>query len=109
MADQRAIIDGVQPTVSTVVDSYTSPLNGGGTRIIAFTASLVASGTETYRVFVGATAVVAKEIVPATRISGPNNDSPLELMNHFIPAGDKLFVQVSTGTTISFRASGIEF
>ena len=108
MAINKTLIDGVQPTVATAVDSYTSPSNGAGTRIIAFTASLV-TGTETYRVFVGASAATASEVIPEVSISGPGSDSPLELMNHLIPAGQKLFVQVSTGTTISFRATGIEF
>ena len=108
MALNKVLIGGVQPTVTTAVDSYTSPPNGGGTRIVAFTASLV-SGSETYRVFVGASATTAKEIIPAVGLSGPDNDSPLGLVNHFIPAGEKLFVQVSTGTTIAFRATGIEF
>ena len=108
MAINKALIDGVQPTVSTAVDSYTSPANGAGTRIVAFTASL-AAGSETYRVFVGAAATTSKEIITATGIAGPGKDSPLELINHLIPPGDKLFVQVSTGTTISFRATGVEF
>lgn len=108
MATEKTLIDGVQPTVSAPVDSYTSPANGGGTRIISFTASLV-TGTETYRVFVGTTAITAKEIIPATTITGPNDDTPLGLINHRIPPSSKLFVQSSTGTTISYRASGIEF
>ena len=108
MAINITIIDGAQPAGTSAVDSYTSPANGGGTRIVAFTASLI-TGTETYRVFVGTTAIAAKEIIPATRISGPGKDSPLELVSHLIPAGSKIFVQVSTGTTISFRATGIEF
>ena len=108
MATNKALIDGIQNSVNTAVDMYTSPANGGGTRITAFTASLD-TGTETYRVFVGLTAVAAKEIIQAVAITGPDQDSPLELVNHFIPAGDKIFVQVSTGSTIVVRASGIEF
>lgn len=108
MATNKALIDGVQNSVNTAVDLYTSPASGGGTRIVAFTASLD-TGTETYRVFVGATAAAAKEIIQAVAIAGPDQDSPLELINHFIPAGDKIFVQVSTGSTIVVRASGIEF
>ena len=108
MATNKALIDGVQNSVNTAVDMYTSPASGGGTRIIAFTASLD-TGTETYRVFIGATAVAAKEIIQATAVAGPGQDSPLELINHFITPGDKIFVQVSTGSTIVVRASGIEF
>lgn len=108
MAINKALIDGVQNSVNTAVDMYTSPANGNGTRITAFTASLDADA-ETYRVFIGATAVAAKEIIQSTSIAGPGQDSPLELINHFITPGDKIFVQVSTGTTIVIRASGIEF
>lgn len=109
MAKEVTLIDGVQPSGTSAVDSYTSPPEGKGTRIISFTASKVAAGTANYRVFIGATAVVAKEISPATPISGPDSDTPLGLITAFIPAGQKLFVQVSTGSTIAFRASGLEF
>jgi hypothetical protein len=108
MATNKALIDGVQNSVNTAVNLYTSPANGGGARIIAFTASLD-TGSETYRVFVGSSAVAAKEIIQAVAIAGPGQDSPLELINHFVPAGDSIFVQVSTGSTIVIRASGIEF
>jgi hypothetical protein len=108
MATNVTLIDAVQPTVTTAVDSYTSPANGGGTRIVALTASLT-TGTETYRIFVGASATNATEIVPTRSITGPDSVSPFEVINHIIPAGQKLFVQVSTGTTITFRATGIEY
>lgn len=107
MATIVEIIDGVQNTVNTAVDMYTSPAAGGGTRITAFTASLI-TGTETYRVFIGATAIAAKEIIPATGIRGPDNDSPLGIIGHLVPAGEKIFVQISTGTTITVRATGTE-
>ena len=108
MAVNQTLIDGIQPGVTTAVNAYTSPANGGGTRIIAFTASIV-TGTETYRVFVGTSASTATEIIPETSIAGPGKDTPLELISHLIPAGSSLFVQVSTATTIAFRATGIEF
>ena len=108
MATNETLIDGVQNSGTAADDLYTSPVNGGGTRIIAFTASLDV-GTGTYRVFIGLTAVAAKEIIQATPIRGPDQDSPLELINHFIPPGQKIFVQVSTGSTITDRATGIEF
>jgi len=108
MAVNVTLIDGVQPAVTTAVDSFTSPDNGAGTRIIAFTASLI-TGTETYRVFIGDAATAENEIIPATSLGGPAKDSPLELINHLIPAGEKMFVQVSTGSTISFRATGVNF
>ena len=108
MANNVILISGVQPTTTSAENVYTSPANEGGTRIVAFTASLV-TGSETYRVFVGASAIDATEIIPATGLTGPDNDSPFGLINHLILPGESLFVQVSTGTTIAFRATGIAF
>lgn len=107
MATIIAIIDGVQNTVNTAVDMYTSPAAGGGTRITSFTASLI-TDTHTYRVFIGATAIAAKEIIPATSMRGPDNDSPLGIIGHLVPAGEKIFVQISTSNTITIRATGTE-
>jgi hypothetical protein len=110
MATEVTLIDGIQPTVSTATNAYTSPSNGGGTRITAFTASNKAGNTtETYRVFIGATATDAKEIIPETRVAGSGKDSPFELIGQRVPPGESIFVQPSTGTTIAFRSTGIEF
>lgn len=108
MASNVTLINGVQPSSTTAEDVYTSPSSSAGTRITAFTASLI-TGSEDYRVFVGPTATTAKEIIPATGLRGPANDAPFGLINHLIPPTEKLFVQVSTGSTIAFRATGIEF
>tara|TARA_R110000851_G_scaffold14263_1_gene48318 strand:- start:109 stop:435 length:327 start_codon:yes stop_codon:yes gene_type:complete len=108
MAINKVLIDGAQPAGTAAVDSYTSPTGGGGTRIISLTASLI-TGTANYRVFIGSSAIASNEIIPARSITGPNSSSPFELAGHFIGAGEKLFVQVSSGSTIAFRASGIEF
>lgn len=108
MAINITIIDGVRNAANTADNLYTSPASGGGTRVIAFTASLD-TGTETYRVFIGTTAVAANEIIQATAVKGAGQDSPLGLINHLIPAGSSIFVQISTGATITVRASGIEF
>ncbi len=108
MAQNISIINGVQNAANTADNLYTSPSSGNGTRITAFTASLD-TGTETYRVFVGTTAVAANEIIQATAIQGAGQDSPLGLINHLIPSGSSIFVQISTGATITVRASGIEF
>ena len=108
MATNATLIDGVQNSGTAADDLYTSPANGNGTRITAFTASLDADA-EKYSVFIGATAATAKKIIQLNPVKGPGQDSPLELINHFIPAGQKIFVQVTTGSTIVVRASGIEF
>jgi len=113
MASNTTLIDGIQPGVITVVDAYTSPTNGGGTRIIAFTASNTSGATtETYTVFVvpsGGSPNATNEIVPPSIVAVDDRETPSELISHLIPPGGTLRVQVSTASTISFRATGIEF
>jgi hypothetical protein len=60
-------------------------------------------------VFIGATATDATEIMPTRSIIGPDSEQPYQVIGQNIGAGDKLFAQVSTGTTIAFRVTGIEY
>jgi hypothetical protein len=108
MSINVSLIDGVQNSSTIAEKLYTSPDRGKGTRISAFTASLD-TGTESYRVFIGTSAIAANEIIQETGIKGPSQDSPLELINHLIPAGSSIFVQISTASTITIRASGQQF
>lgn len=108
MASIVTIIDGVQPTTTTADSMYTAPASSSGVRIVAFSASLT-TGTETYNAFIGATATDATKVISAKSITGPNEDLGAALINQVIPAGQSLFIQVSTGTTISFRCSGVQF
>ena len=109
MATNVQLIDEAdrQPTVSTVVTVYTSPTNGAGTRITQFNASLD-SGTESFTVYYGAASGVITKLIPLVSLTGPDSSTPADMINVFIPAGDNLYVQVTTGTTIKFSASGIE-
>ena len=109
MATNVQLIDDAdrQPTVATTVSVYTSPSNGAGTRITQFNASLD-TGTENYSVFYGASASTATKLVPQIGLTGPDSSTPPDIINVFIAPGEELFVQVSTGTTIKFSASGIE-
>lgn len=97
-----------QPTVTTVFSVYTSPASGLGTRITQFSAALL-TGTHTYKVFNGASAITATELVSEISITGPNQSTPATPINVFLEPGEQLFVQVSTGTTIVFNGAGIEF
>lgn len=108
MASIVTIIDGVQPSTTTADSMYIAPASSGGVRIVAFSASLD-TGTETYSAFIGATATADTRIIALKSITGPNEDLGAALINQVIPAGQSLFIQVSTGSTISFRCSGVQF
>jgi len=96
-----------QPGVTTAVNVYTSPVNGAGTRITQFNASLD-TGSQQFTAYVGATAVTATKIIPLVGLTGPDSSTPPDVINYFIPPGEFLFIQVTSATTIKFTASGIE-
>tara|TARA_R110000796_G_scaffold103175_2_gene212328 strand:- start:4821 stop:5303 length:483 start_codon:yes stop_codon:yes gene_type:complete len=109
-----SLIDGVQPTVDTVVSLFTSPSNGGGTRIDRFTATNQTTTSETYTVYIvpnggspdNTNRLLVSKPLNAAGTGCGDTDNPPEVMQT-IPAGGTLQVMVSTATTISFRASGV--
>ncbi len=113
MAKQVILADGVQPTVTTVQTLYTASASlVSGTRIIAFTATNSTATLATFDIHIvpsGGSADDTNRIVSARPISENNTDVPAEVLNHLIPKGGTLQVKVSTGTTIAFRGTGIEF
>lgn len=112
MAINKILADGVQPTVTTVEILYTSPLAGGGTRVIAFTAANTNGTTDTYDLHIvpnGGSADLTNKLVDSRPLTSKFSDVPAEIQNHLIPPGGTLEVKVSTGTTIAFRSTGIEF
>lgn len=112
MANNKVLANGVQPTVTTAQTLYTAPAAGGGTRVIAFTATNTNGTTDTYDLHIvpnGGSADLTNKLIDAKSLTAPASDVPAEVQNHMIPAGGTLQVKVSTGTTIAFRATGIEF
>jgi len=112
-ATNKVLADGVRPAVLTAVTLYTSPANGAGTRVIAFTAANDSGSIENYTCHVvpsGGSADSTNKIIPlATVAATSGTDVPAEIQNHLIPAGGTLQVLVSTVDTICFRVTGIEF
>lgn len=108
MASIVTIIDGVQPTVTTPVNAYTAPAASAGVRIVSFAATL-ATGTHSYSAYIGASATAVTQVIASKSITGGGEDLGSALINQVIPAGQSLFIEVSTGTTITFRCSGVQF
>ena len=112
MALNKILADGIQPTVTTAVTLYTAPAAGAGTRVIAFTATNTSGTTDTYDLHIvpsGGSADATNKLVSLKSLTNPASDVPSEVQNHLIPPGGTLQVKVSTGTTVAFRATGIEF
>ena len=111
MATNLTLIDGVQLTASAV-PLYTSPANGGGTRVVAF--SLVNDGgtTETYTLHIvpsGGSADSTNILVSARSLADNEADTPAEIVNQLVPAAGTIEALASTTLKIAVRASGIEF
>jgi hypothetical protein len=105
------LIDGVQPTVTTIQTLYTSPSTGAGTRVVAFTATNNSGGAATYDLHIvpnGGTADATNKLVNARSLATTASDNPEEVIEQVIPRGGTLEVKVSVGTTIAFRATGNE-
>lgn len=110
-AKNETLINGVQLTASAVA-LYTSPVNGAGTRVVAFTATNDSVGTETYTLHVvpsGGSADSTNILVKAKSLTASEDDEPVAIINHLIPPGGTIEVLASTTLTIAVRASGIEF
>lgn len=110
-AQNKSLVDGVRPSTANETLVYTSPANGAGTRITAFTAVNDTGTTESYTVWItpSGTTASSNKIVPSNAVLGNDNDTHPDIINHLIPAGGTIVVQVSTLDTIAFRVTGIEF
>lgn len=111
MAINKTLINGVQLTAAAVV-LYTSPANGGGTRVIAFSLTNDGGTTENYTLHIvpsGGTANSTNIIVSARSLIDNESDTPAEVINQLVPASGTIQALASTTLKIAVRASGIEF
>lgn len=112
MATNVVIANGVQPSTTSATSLYTAPASSGGTRIIAFTACNSTAATHSYSAWIvpsGGSADDTNKIISDASMVADASDSPAEIINHLIPPSGQLYVAVDTGTTINFRATGIQF
>jgi len=115
MATNVVLVAGVQlgTSISTL---YTSPSNGGGTRVIQFTLTNDNAAPQTYDLHVvpsGGSADATNRIInnrslAATGASG-HTDVPAEIQNVFMDPSATIQALSSATTSITVRASGIEF
>jgi len=110
-ATNKVLVDGVQLTASAAV-LYTSPENGAGTRVTAFSLINNVGTTQTYSLYIvpsGGAADASTQIVSSRSLTNNDTDIPLELINQLVPAGGTIMAVSSLASAISVRASGIEF
>ncbi len=111
MALNKTLIDGIN-VPALVGDAYTSPANGGGTRVVAMTLTNNGGTTETYTLHVvksGSSPDATNMLVSARSLGDNESDTPSEIINQLVPAGGTIEIVASTSGKINARASGIEF
>ncbi len=105
------LVDGIQPTVTTIVTLYTSPTSGSGSRVTAFTATNNSGGAASYDLHIvpsGGAADATNKLVNAKSLAAAADDVPAQVIDQLIPRGGTLETKVSVGTSIAFRATGNE-
>jgi hypothetical protein len=112
-AINKTLIEGVLLTATAAV-LYTSPANGGGTRVVAFAlANSGGTGTETYSLHIvpdGGTADSTNILVPERALADKEPDTPAEIINQLVPPGGTIQALASTTLKINVgSAAGIEF
>ena len=110
-ATNKVLIDGVQLT-TVAVALYTSPPNGSGTRVVAFSLANDGGTTEIYTLHIvpsGGSADSTNILVPSRILTNGETDSPVEIINQLVPAGGTIQALASTTLKIAARSSGIEF
>jgi len=110
-AKNETLINGVLLTDAEVA-LYTSPVNGAGTRVTAFTATNDSTNAETYTLHIvpaSESAAPSNMLVKGKTLTANEDDEPVAILNQLVPPGGTIVVSASTTAKIAVRASGIEF
>ena len=110
MATNKVLINGVQLTTS-IVDMF-SDTNNVLTRIVGFVVTNDSASAVTYDLHIvpdSVTADATNRIVKERVLMASESETPAEPINELIPAGGSIEMKASANTSISVRASGIQF
>ena len=109
MAEQILVNSAQSASADSIQTFYTSPPNGNGTRVTAFTASNNTAASKTYKGYIfdasgdTLTAVIPQKIIVKDRFDlGPS------MIGQLIPPGGTLRMESSDALSIAFRVTGNE-
>jgi hypothetical protein len=104
------LVNSAQNAVAGNIESfYTSPTDGNGTRIEAFTASNNTDSNKTYKAYIYDAAGTALPAVMPLKIVVRNRfDVGAALVGQIIPAGGTLRMESNESLSIAFKVSGNE-
>lgn len=116
-ATQAALVNGVFLTVADVptpvytAPASSSPTNGKGSLITAFTVANGASSSINYKAWVvpnGSSVGDEFLLVPQRTIKTLKTDVPYEAIGHLMPASSVLYIEYDTANSAGIRVSGVE-
>jgi hypothetical protein len=109
MAD-TVLVNSAQNTLAdTIQDFYTSPAQGAGTRVSAFTASNNTESSKTYKGYIYDSSGAALSAVIPQKIIVPDRfDLGPSIVGQVIPAGGSLRMESSDAASIAYRVTGNE-
>lgn len=110
-ATNKSIVDGVVlgTSISTL---YTAPVNGLGTRVVAFALTNDNAAPQTFDLHIvpsGGSADATNRLIKAFGLDAGEDDSPIAIINQLVPAGGTIQALASAVSSIAVRGSGIEF
>jgi hypothetical protein len=109
MADIVLVNSAQNATADTIESFYTSPAQGAGTRISAFTASNNTGSSKTYKAYIYDSSGTALSAVIPQKIIVPDRfDLGPSIVGQIIPAAGTLRMESSDTLSIAFRVTGNE-
>lgn len=109
MARTPIVINRSSAVADTIESFYTSPPQGAGTVVTAFTASNDTTSSKTYKAYIfDLTGTVVRSVIPQTIVVRDRASTGPSIIDLVIPAGGTLRMESSDIDSLLFNVSGIE-
>ena len=106
----NVLVNSTQNTLTNTIQTfYTSPADGAGTVITAFTATNNTGANRTYRAYIfDSTGLPLAAVTPLKVVVRNRFDPGSSIVNHLIPPGGTLRMESDLLESIVFRVTGNE-
>ena len=109
MATIPLVVNGENTAADTIESLYTSPSQGAGTVVTAFTASNDTTSSKSYLAYIFDSAgSLVSSVIPMTIVVRDRASPGSTIINQTIPAGGTLRIESSAANSLNFYVSGIE-
>ena len=111
MAEDVVMVNSVKNTNSDTIESfYTSPSQGAGTIISAFTAANNSGANQSFKSYIfDSSGSILDAVIPTQIVIRNRTNLGASIVNQLIPPGGTLRMESSNAPSLSFRVTGREF